>query len=69
MHASLIEKPKLSVAELHLIAKLIGTGDEDISYHFTAAELKAWDDIEGKLDDYLTVAVGADWDTTEALVP
>lgn len=67
-HPSLIAKPALSVAELHLIAKLMDTGEEDISFHFTAAELQTWDDLTALFNAYLTTAVGPEWADQEALV-
>lgn len=63
MHPSLVEKPALSVADLHLLAKALifaeGLSDAEAD---RAAQL---DDLFGA---YLTDAVGPDWLDMEALV-
>lgn len=64
-HASLIEKPVLTVADLHLIGKIVcGVDDGDL----TVAEFNRLDVIEDTLADYLVSAVDVDWRCTEALV-
>lgn len=65
-HPSLVEKPALTVADLHLIGKLINEAVGDLG--LTTAECQRLDDLYVDLDDYLTLAVAADWPETEALV-
>ena len=67
MHPSLVEKPALSVADLHLIGKLINEAVGELG--FTAGECDRLDELYTDLDDYLTQAVDADWPDKEALVP
>lgn len=63
-HPSLVEKPALTVADLHLIGKFFYQDGE-----LTLAEHDRYDALADVFDDYLTVAVGDDWDAREALVP
>lgn len=64
MHPSLVEKPALSVADLHLLARCAFYGPEN----FSAAELDRYDSLGDVLDDYLTAVVGEDWPDRQALV-
>lgn len=64
-HPSLIEKPVLSVADLHLIAKVFTFTDVDT---LTLAEAARCGELEDILDVYLIAAVGDDWFNQEALV-
>lgn len=64
MHPSLVEKPKLSVADLHLIGKLF-FGDGGL----TPAEGARLDALGDVFDDYLLQVVGPDWGSQPALVP
>lgn len=66
MHPSLIEKPFLTVADLHLIGKVIcGVEDDDM----TTAEVDRLIFLEDTFADYLSAAVDYDWRAKEALVP
>jgi hypothetical protein len=66
MHPSLIEKPFLSVADLHLIARVVRASE---AVGFSEAECDRLDELEDELDTYLSRAVSPDWPTTEVLVP
>lgn len=57
------KKPWLSTGDLHLIAKLVFF---DIDQELTAAEMAAYDRLDDVLGEYLTIAVGPDWDSQEA---
>lgn len=63
-HPSLIAKPALSVADLHLLARFAFYTTEN----FSAAELDRYDALGDVLDDYLTAVVGEDWPDRHALV-
>lgn len=62
-HPSLIKKPVLSVADLHLIALVM-----DGQPSFTEAECNRLEVIEDALADYLKIAVSPAWRELEALV-
>ena len=63
MHPSLIEKPALSVADLHVICKLLHA-----DCPFTVVEGNRLWELGEVLDNYLSKVVGEDWDEMEALV-
>jgi hypothetical protein len=64
-HSSLIAKPFMSVADLHLFGKYLMGG----ATRFTQAERDRCDNLYEDLCVFLDEVVGPTWEDREALVP